>query len=111
MKINFDLLTHSPIYRVGEFDFDTTRYPRGKWGFSRISSGSGPHHGGVPTSGANSTQVVRKRLKTCHPIYIGVQKMITHVILMNFCTTNRNMIHDALISVIFGHKRNVGACY
>ena len=47
-------MTHSAIYRVGEFDFDTTRYPRGKWGFSTKSSGSGPHHGGVPTSGANS---------------------------------------------------------
>ena len=38
---------------MGEFDFDTTRFPRGKWGFLRKSSGSGPPHGGVPTSGAN----------------------------------------------------------
>jgi hypothetical protein len=53
-KINFDYLTHSAKYRVGEFDFDTTRFPRGKWGFLRKSSGSGPPHGGVPTSGANS---------------------------------------------------------
>jgi len=47
MTKNVDLLTHSPKYRVGEFDVDPTRYPRGKWGFSnknptsRVGAGDG----------------------------------------------------------------------
>ena len=45
---NVDLLTHSAKYRVGEFDVDPTRYPRGKWGFSNKNPTSGPPTVGFP---------------------------------------------------------------
>jgi len=48
MTKNVDLLTHSPKYRVGEFDVDPTRYPRGKWGFSNKNPTSGPPTVGFP---------------------------------------------------------------
>ena len=69
-------MTHSAKYRVGEFDFDTTRFPRGKWGFLRKSSGSGPPHGGVPTSGANSNSVETSIKNLCAEIDNQMQSSI-----------------------------------
>ena len=45
-KVN--LLTHLVKFRVGNFDVGTTRYPRGKWGFSNKNPTSGPPTVGFP---------------------------------------------------------------